>query len=162
FDPFFTTKFAGRGLGLAAVLGIVRAHKGGLHVATELGRGTTISVYWPIATNPSPASERPVRATAAALVIDDEMFVREGTASTLEEMGFTPLLAADGPSGIDLFRSHRDTIKIAVVDVIMPGMTGDQVLETLRGIDPTLPVLLVSGFTDRRIIKSAFSARTEF
>jgi|GEM_PF-1483675 len=163
FDPFFTTKFAGRGLGLAAVLGIVRAHKGGIYVSTGPGQGTTICVYWPTVLNsvPTPA-EQQARPTVAALVIDDEMFVREVTASTLEEMGFAPLLAADGPSGIDLFRQHCETIKLAVIDVMMPGMTGDQVLEAIRAIDPALPVVLVSGFTDRRVIKTTFSARTEF
>jgi DNA-binding response OmpR family regulator len=90
------------------------------------------------------------------------MFVREVTASALEEIGFVPLLAADGPSGIELFRLHRDRIKVVVVDVMMPGMTGDQVLGALRAIDPALPVLLVSGFTDRRVIKSTSGARTEF
>jgi len=172
FDPFFSTKFAGRGLGLAAVLGIVRAHKGGIRVATAPGRGTTVSVYWPSCpteipvapTPPSAASavRRPPTLVAAALVIDDEMFVREVTASTLEEMGYAPLLAADGLSGLALFRENRDRIKLAVIDVVMPGMTGDQVLEALRAVAPALPVVVVSGFTDRRGIKTGPGTHTEF
>jgi two-component system, cell cycle sensor histidine kinase and response regulator CckA len=164
FDPFFTTKFAGRGLGLAAVLGIVRAHKGGIQVSTAPGQGTTVSVYWPEAHTVAPP-EPPVRRappTVAALVIDDEMFVREVTASVLEELGFASILAADGPSGLELFGRYRETIKVAVIDVMMPGMTGDEVLEALRRIAPELPVVLVSGFTERRLLKVALGPRTEF
>ncbi len=164
FDPFFTTKFAGRGLGLAAVLGIVRAHKGGIRVATAPDEGTVVSVYWPVSPDPVPGAPPPrhARPRVAALVIDDEVFVREVTASILEELGFVPLLAADGPSGLELFAQNRATIKLAVIDVMMPGMTGDRVLEELRRTAPALPVILVSGFTEQRLLKADFGPRTEF
>jgi CheY-like chemotaxis protein len=150
-------------LGLAAVLGIVRAHKGGIRVDAAPGQGTTVSVYWPAVLDTAPAGPaRRARPTVSALVIDDEMYVREVTASTLEELGFAPLLAADGPSGIALFQQHRGAVKVAVIDVMMPGMTGDQVMEALRAIDPTLPVVLISGFTDSRVLKAGQSACTEF
>jgi PAS domain S-box-containing protein len=162
FDPFFTTKFPGRGLGLAAALGIVRTRGGGLHVATAPGRGTIVSVYWPLPSGAVPAAPPPAPPAAAALVIDDEMYVREVTASTLQEMGYMPLLAADGPSGVELFRLHRDAIKLAVIDVVMPGMGGDEALAALRAMEPGLPAVLVSGLADRRAAPSPTGARTAF
>ena len=172
FDPFYSTKFAGRGLGLAAALGIVRAHKGGVRVESAPGQGTTVAAYWPAADAPAvaavavplaavPVAAKPA-ATNAALVIDDEMFVREVTASTLEELGYAPLLAADGASGIEVFRANRDAIKVAVIDVMMPGLTGNQVLTAIRALAPDLPAVLVSGFTDRRVLAAEFGGRTEF
>ncbi len=170
FDPFFTTKFAGRGLGLSAVLGIMRAHGGAIRVTTASGCGTTVEALWPgaatatmpaapaVSTPPAP----PARGSAGkALVVDDEMYVREVTASTLEELGYEPLLAGDGPSALELFRKYHDEVRVAVIDVVMPGMNGDQLLDALRAIEPALTVVLVSGFTDRRVIGS-IGTHTEF
>jgi two-component system, cell cycle sensor histidine kinase and response regulator CckA len=168
FDPFFTTKFAGRGLGLSAVLGIMRAHGGAIRVATTPGRGTAVEVLWPVV----PDHSQPAAVTALgsvsrgssgmALVVDDEMYVREVTASTLEELGYRPLLAGDGASALELFRHHRADVRVAVLDMVMPGMTGEQVLEGLRALNADLPSVIVSGFTDKRGIGTGIGTRTEF
>jgi len=161
FDPFFTTKFAGRGLGLSAVLGIMRTYGGGIRIRTTPEHGTTVEVLWPAVAEARPVSAIPGHNTAGlALVVDDEMYVREVTASTLEELGYEPLLAGDGPTAIQLFRLYREGIRIAVIDMVMPGMSGDQLLEELRAIEPNLPAVIVSGFTDRHVIRAG--TRTEF
>jgi CheY-like chemotaxis protein len=165
FDPFFSTKFAGRGLGLAAVLGIMRAHRGAIRVETEARRGTTVDLLWPAIGSESSFPERDVvtsRRAGMALVVDDEIYVREVTASTLEELGYKTLLAADGHSALELFRLRPNEVQLAVIDVMMPGMTGDQLLEELRVLAPNLPAILTSGFTDHRVIKPGSGDNTQF
>jgi PAS domain S-box-containing protein len=135
FEPFFTTKPRGHGLGLAAVLGIVRGHGGGIRVAAAPG-ATTFTVFWPAAVR---ARARGVR----VLVVDDEPLVREVVCRMLEDSGYVALAAADGPSALELLGARA--VDAVVLDLSMPGMSGVQVLAAIRAERPALPVIVVSG-----------------
>jgi two-component system, cell cycle sensor histidine kinase and response regulator CckA len=151
FDPFFSTKFTGRGLGLAAVLGIVRGHRGALQVESERGTGTTFRVAFPL-TEQAMASEQAENLPAdqmaggTILLIDDEEVVRDVFSETLIDAGWDVLTACDGESGIRIFSDHPGKIGLVVLDLSMPGMDGAETLRRLRGIDPTAKVILSSGY----------------
>jgi signal transduction histidine kinase len=165
FDPFFSTRAPGRGMGLAATLGILRAHGGGIRIEPTPPRGTRVQVLLPACSAPSKAS-----ATAAAgrgdcvglvLLVDDEQSVRQVCIRILSARGFEVVAAASGTDAIRLAREARK-IDVAVIDLTMPRLDGHETLEELRSDAPGLPAVLISGYDSSRLAGRKLDATTRF
>ena len=156
FDPFFTTKFTGRGLGMAAVLGILRGHKGGIRIYSEPGKGTTFRLLLPASGKSAELANVIVgeaddwKGSGKVLLVDDEETVQVTGSIMLRTLGFTPIVAADGRQALELYRQDPE-LAFVILDLTMPHMDGEQCLRGLRELDPEVKVIMSSGYNEQDV-----------
>jgi PAS domain S-box-containing protein len=162
FEPFFTTKpvGVGTGLGLAMVYGLMKQHDGFVGVESEVGRGTTVRLSFPAVPGAATSGARrdaaappwALNGSETVLLVEDEGALRRVARRALERYGYRVLVAADGEEGLRVFRAHRGDIDVVVSDLVMPGMSGARLLETLRAEGEQVPFIVVSGYAGREAL----------
>ncbi len=158
FDPFFSTKFTGRGLGLAAVLGIMRGHHGAIRVYSEPNRGTTFKLLFPASESQASKLQAKVvlpaayHASGKILLADDEDTIRNLGRRMLQRAGFEVIVAADGREAIEKFTSEKDSITLVILDLTMPHVDGEACYREMRRLQPGVRVILSSGYNEQDIV----------
>jgi len=157
FDPFFSTKFAGRGLGMSAVMGIVRSHKGGIKLQSNLGMGSTFTVILPanddiLTTSIPPEPPHEPLGSGPVLLVDDEEEVCEMVGQMLTKLGYEVITARDGREALEAYLL-RDDFALVILDLTMPVMDGEQTYQQLQGIDPSVKVIITSGYSEKEVTK---------
>jgi len=153
FEPFFTTKQRGRGtgLGLASVFGIIKSHSGYIDVKSKIGHGTAFYIYLPALNHKAEISCEPdsriINGTGTVLLVDDEELVLDVGSRYLKKLGYNVLEASGGQRAVNLYEDKKNTIDLVILDLIMPGMSGKEVYERLKNINPNVKVLLSSGYS---------------
>jgi PAS domain S-box-containing protein len=158
FDPFFSRKFTGRGMGLAVVLGLAKSHGGAVTVESTTGKGSTFRVFFSLSAEGVPprlekaAQAAEIEMSGTVLLVEDEEMVRSMAEAMLRRLGFAVLSARDGVEALDIFRQHRDEIRLMLCDLTMPRMNGWETLTHLRRLAPGIPVILASGYSEIQVM----------
>jgi PAS domain S-box-containing protein len=158
FDPFYSTKFTGRGLGLSVVQGIVKAHKGAIKVFSELQKGSRFKILFPVTGDERTEmikeeinTKRLEKDSGFVLFCDDDKNIRNVSEKMLEYLGYTPIIARDGLEAVNAYRERRDDIILIILDLTMPFMTGNEVLEKIRLISNEVPIIMSSGYNETEV-----------